>query len=900
MPRVNHSRISQNQWDTHKDTIKRLYLTENTNLEGHGGVIELMRQDGLHASKPQYETQFRRWGFRKKLTGEAWHTIGHIIERHDNKGLLSCVYAYGTRLPSEKVKKETARYRLCTAGGQGCTRATLPDGIIIREDSEEIIEPITSLISRGIDSDPVSRSPDLRPSERIERPQRATLAADFHLPSSQFADDADYLITRRACSDWSLMEHYIPVNTTSLFDTLDISLHQVFRPLISSVGNYIISPSSQMRHLLPWKTSHELQRASADIVIVKQIMFLLMNNFAGSDYAAFDIIFEEVKRFSVFQMEDILNAIPDPYTSALQQSILTIAIKSNVPSIVEILLRRGLDANRVTCRFGGKSFTPLDLACIFDRLEVVKILICHGANPNREMHPDGGAAHHLLNLNPSAIEYPPNTCAILQCLLMAHARIDCKLLRRRQFWTNGLLVDVYIRYSEYPIKFKNYDEFKGPFHIALKFCSTEKSTAAIKTMLGRGCDTAHPKYPIYKRTLKETLRFASYQGNSYLVDYILEFGIAPDSGCLCEAVRGNNVGLVQKYVRAGVDIHAISSGNEQMVGELLARGADPNDPGALKAAVVQSMEMVKIILTAFLRRYPTGDKGFFDSTLRKAIREKKEKIIWMLVKHADLNNAGWMKEIRAGEQQYRQYVIPWGTEYLPTLLGEGIATRSVNIVRMLLDSGGDPNSTVEIISKSPPGGRLIAISKAISTGDLDMLKLLHRTGADLHFNATLRIARTSLQLATELGHSDIVQYLLDHSVDVNASPCNFAGGTALQFAAKAGSVGTAELLLQHGADINAPGSRYGGKTAFEFAAEFGRMDMLLLLFHRGVDLVSDGGAQIRRACRFAEENGQVASKSLVMQLAEAKGMNVFPRGGYSNVGVVGLPVREGSNLSFGG
>ncbi|KAE8826443.1 hypothetical protein HRS9122_09945 [Pyrenophora teres f. teres] len=832
MPRVNHSRISQNQWDTHKDTIKRLYLTENTNLEGHGGVIELMRQDGLHASKPQYETQFRRWGFRKKLTGEAWHTIGHIIERHDNEGLLSCVYAYGTRLPSEKVKKETARYRLCTAGEQGCTRATLPDGIIIREDLEE---PPGLPLSGSVAGEAGHYA---QTSDAL-----ASVPSPWPSPSSQFADDADYLITRRACSDWSLMEHYIPVNTTSLFDTLDISLHQVFRPLISSVGNYIISPSSQMRHLLPWKTSHELQRASADIVIVKQIMFLLMNNFAGSDYAAFDIIFEEVKRFSVFQMENILNAIPDPYTSAIQQSILTIAIKSNVPPTVEILLRRGLDANRVTCRFGGKLFTPLDLACIFDRLEVVKILICHGANPNRKIHPDGGAAHHLLNLNPSAIEYPPNTCAILQCLLMAHARIYCQLLRSRQFWTSGLLVDVYIRYSKYPIEFTNYNELKDPFFIALTFCSSERSTAAIKTMIGSGGDTTHPKYPFY---------------------------------------------------------NPISSGNEQMVGELLARGVDPNDPGALKAAVVQSMEMVKIILTAFLRRYPTGDKGFFDSTLRKAIREKKEKIIWMLVKHADLNNAGWMKEIRAGEQQYRQYVIPWGTEYLPTLLGEGIATRSVNIVRMLLDSGGDPNSTVEIISKSPPGGRLIAISKAISTGDLDMLKLLHRTGADLHFNATLRIARTSLQLATELGHSDIVQYLLDHSVDVNASPCNFAGGTALQFAAKAGSVGTAELLLQHGADINAPGSRYGGKTAFEFAAEFGRMDMLLLLFHRCVDLVSDGGAQIRRACRFAEENGQVVSKSLVMQLAEAKGMNVFPRGGYSNVGVVGLPVRGGSNLSFGG
>ncbi|KAI0607767.1 Ank-2 multi-domain protein [Pyrenophora tritici-repentis] len=332
----------------------------------------------------------------------------------------------------------------------------------------------------------------------------------------------------------------------------------------------------------------------------------------------------------------------------------------------------------------------------------------------------------------------------------------------------------------------------------------------------------------------------------------------------------------------------------------MAGGADLNNPGALLAAVSQSMEILDIVLTAFRGRYPTGGRGFFDRALRKAIREKNETIIRKLAEHADLNDTEWL-DVK-GEVKHRTSErtsdIFTNVEYLclPTLLREGIATRSVNIVKILLDSGGNPDSTVEMYPNHSLRGRVTAISKAISTGDLAMVKLLHDANANLHFSATLGITHTSLHLAVELGHADIVEYLLDRDVDVNAPPCTFEGGTALQFAAKVGSVGTAELLIQHGAIVNAPGSTYGGQTAFEFAAEFGRMDMLLLLFHKGVDLVSDGGAQIRRACKSAEENGQVAARDLVMQLAEAKGMDVFAMGGYNTVGSignVGLPASGG-------
>lgn len=92
----------------------------------------------------------------------------------------------------------------------------------------------------------------------------------------------------------------------------------------------------------------------------------------------------------------------------------------------------------------------------------------------------------------------------------------------------------------------------------------------------------------------------------------------------------------------------------------------------------------------------------------------------------------------------------------------------------------------------------------------------------LDFSATLGLTHTSLQLAIELSHFEILQYqyLLDQGVDASASPCIWGGGgTALQFAAKSGSVRIAGIRLERGTNINAPGSRYLGKTAFEFAAE---------------------------------------------------------------------------------
>ncbi|EUC48171.1 hypothetical protein COCMIDRAFT_2958 [Bipolaris oryzae ATCC 44560] len=1093
-----------------------------------------------------------RWGFKKKLTRETWHTIGQIIKNRDEAERISHVYAYGKRLLSDKVKKETARYKTCDENGECCTKRLLPAGIEVRSDEEEVEETILSLEPQNIHSNnPLATQPPVEthalgapwnpaPSPGSFQPidpqvfelivmntRPSPIQVDEWSQNAKIWETASLVSSSQPspfnrCDDvfghlslgTSTFEKVctIPRNTIALFTNLNTPLFREFRALLKDNQPKIFASINQMRHLLP-SEPNQLQKASVDLVILKQILYLLMNNFAGSDYAVFDTIFEQVRQFPVAHMEDMLDALPDPYAAALQQSILTIAIKSNILALVEVILRRGLDSDRVTCRFFGQEFTPLGLACMFRHLEVVKALLRAGADPNRtptrgfEATPVTYLLRH--SSRHSEVIFPPVVCNILQQLLDHHAKMFWSDIVEAKFWASTNLLDIFIHHNKLPVNFQitsiRVEKLDQEWLEISSFCQQEKITAALQSILGISSILPNCN-DIPKSSMIPLLRDASYKGNLSLIEFLLErIGLTPDSTCLCAAARGNQPLLVKKYLQMGMDITkssqysqiknrvvktlssnvdpyllegywvkmetttpfaeairsdsqeminllkshdvlntvtdmdnfgpailaAAETGNTDIVQELLETyekgcrdtsklpfaklskfcwkflsqamtvavlggregiveclmaagsppdyislaaailtrnirlfelfldtaqsfdqraglaalavrwgsqhvlellsvrgvsfdedhidldylnlpalewttstlnaamerddqdifhlllnngvncnaysrgflpsplekaidcdretcaytllkyGADPRDPGALSAALRKShTELAEAILKSFKELHPHHNGDFVIPALCDMIEQQNEKLVRMLVSYIHPN-------ILACQGHLTQHLMP---------LGSVIATGNVKIVQILLESGIDPDSTVEIENFDTNGGRLNAVLKAISTGNLTMVQVLREAGADLKFSATVGITRTSLQLAIELGHFEIVEYLLNQDVDVNAPPCIWEGGTALQFAAKTGSVRIAELLFERGAEINHPGSKYVGRTAFEFAAENGRIDMLLWLFHQGVDIASDGGKQVSRACIFAEENGQIAARDLVKQL----------------------------------
>jgi ankyrin repeat protein len=310
---------------------------------------------------------------------------------------------------------------------------------------------------------------------------------------------------------------------------------------------------------------------------------------------------------------------------------------------------------------------------------------------------------------------------------------------------------------------------------------------------------------------------------------------------------------------------AVKQNYGNFVQELLNRGADPKDAKAFEFAFSQSKSLFWILLGAFRQRYPHGDLSFASAALRTAIIDEDDTMTSPLGPHVDLNSANQGKIARIY------------ADHKSTLFSEAVRSRNINIIRTLLSFGGDPNRPTPQPRKLKRKGRWTPFFDAIATGDVLVVKLLHEAGANLNDNAELGARRTPLQLAVEKGNLEVIEYLLKNGADVNAAPCIRGGATAIQLAAIKGNVGLAERLIsEYGADFNAPACRFQGRTAFEGAAEHGRLDMLLMLYHKGVDLFSDGGTQVQRAMKFAEKNGQVATKALVEQIWQNVNMGAAP------------------------
>ncbi|RYP39320.1 hypothetical protein DL768_010726 [Monosporascus sp. mg162] len=80
--------LTDDDWNSHRDAIRFLYLTENRKLQGHGGVMqEMSTKYGFNATKAQYERRFKKWGFQKNKKKENWEAVALKVtkRKRDNK-----------------------------------------------------------------------------------------------------------------------------------------------------------------------------------------------------------------------------------------------------------------------------------------------------------------------------------------------------------------------------------------------------------------------------------------------------------------------------------------------------------------------------------------------------------------------------------------------------------------------------------------------------------------------------------------------------------------------------------------------------------------------------------------------------------------------------------------------
>lgn len=123
---------------------------------------------------------------------------------------------------------------------------------------------------------------------------------------------------------------------------------------------------------------------------------------------------------------------------------------------------------------------------------------------------------------------------------------------------------------------------------------------------------------------------------------------------------------------------------------------------------------------------------------------------------------------------------------------------------------------------------------AASRGDLDRVKQLHEDGA--HINHTLH-GSSALMKAAWMGHSEMLEFLLEKGADVNLTDSGSA--SALLVAVYKGHLEVAILLVEKGAALDQADN--GGLTPLMKATANGHLEMVALLLEKGAIANLAGG-----------------------------------------------------------
>ncbi|KAI0552994.1 hypothetical protein F4679DRAFT_32095 [Xylaria curta] len=158
----------------------------------------------------------------------------------------------------------------------------------------------------------------------------------------------------------------------------------------------------------------------------------------------------------------------------------------------------------------------------------------------------------------------------------------------------------------------------------------------------------------------------------------------------------------------------------------------------------------------------------------------------------------------------------------------------------------------------------IALSSAILSGDNSRVQFLLQV-CKAAGGGKLRLGGNNgpLQVAIEIGNTEIFDTLLEAGIDPGAPAEENRGMTALQAAAIYNRVGLAKRLIDLKVDVNAPGATHKGRTALEGAAEHGHIDLIRLLLDSGVETNGSDQLQYLRAIGLALLNGHHVAADLI-------------------------------------
>lgn len=309
------------------------------------------------------------------------------------------------------------------------------------------------------------------------------------------------------------------------------------------------------------------------------------------------------------------------------------------------------------------------------------------------------------------------------------------------------------------------------------------------------------------------------------------------------------VGLFDLWPEHDVQAHlqkalylAADSDQAVIVGQLLKIGADPNGVTITRktplcaASKNGSMEVVKLLLEHSTDANRTSAADEEPTALSAAVRHQHLKIVQLLLQHGAEVNARCGSEgnvlcaaMRVGDTEMLRLLLEaLEAKANPNAVIKKLDARDalyscieqgrVDIVRLLLDHGADPN----VVS----GQHSSPLCAEAARGDYDLVSLLLERKDDI----SLGIAQvfTALCYAVKTGSSEAVHQLL--KTGVNPSMECGTESTLRCLAVERGNLGIFKLLLAYHAD---PDLKIGGgSSALQVASREGFPELLELLLRK--------------------------------------------------------------------
>lgn len=498
---------------------------------------------------------------------------------------------------------------------------------------------------------------------------------------------------------------------------------------------------------LPSKMANVLLRKESPTTeFLQTIVFLVSNCFLETSHSLIRSIFEWLQNGKNTGFLEYLLSMEGPTFGSLREQAFRNAIQEGAVPIVNSLLDAGMDPNEEMCydSQSGDRITPICCASFYGHLEVVKILISVGADPNKTI--GGSKAEETalqqalkgFNTRRTSIKWNDHSHQLIRVLLDAKVDVNSArgsslpalFLAIRHLTCNALVVDLLL--------------LEG---------------AAVHSRCPGNCT------PLFSY-IKHSLGWSKEDEAIHICSSLIKAGddvnaICSDRGrsVLHETIHTNSIKLLHLILGAGakVDSSAIGlacSASDIRLAMLLAdarvNGASP--VSAMAAYIYGSYYLISYPHLRFVQEAV--------SLLPITARE-------------DCVNLISQAASRSGQGEIFATMRAVGAAG-PSDLMEAVRQKDFRHVQMFLRAGADANGRCWITGTT-------VLHEAIErNSNKDVIQALINAGADINApSPKYGVNYTPVMLAIEWGNNELVQILVDAGADLNTSS---GGCTALSLA----------------------------------------------------------------------------------------------------------------------